>query len=112
MGIFGGVLGIAWAYVAAVWLTCVPMFVYCSHGTALRLVDLFGACVLPFVASLLAGVVVYFCNKSVELPATISVLSKGIFITGVVFVSSFFHLRTRRLIVAFWLRVLAKKTLS
>ncbi|PMO94264.1 hypothetical protein BCS98_04930 [Vibrio breoganii] len=58
-GINWGALGVAWSYVLSEWLLFIPMQIYVSRKTKIRITDIMTACSIPLLSSILFIVIHY-----------------------------------------------------
>ena len=64
IGVQWGAIGVAWSYVAVIYLSLIPLLVSTYHGTALKLLDFFNSISLPAIVSLTAlGITFYYCQR-------------------------------------------------
>ncbi|MDH5548242.1 MAG: lipopolysaccharide biosynthesis protein, partial [Gammaproteobacteria bacterium] len=52
IGVYWGVLGVAWSYACSIWVFLIPMQFYCSKGTSVRGLDIARAAKIPFLLSI------------------------------------------------------------
>lgn len=79
IGIRWGIEGVAWSYAGSIWLSLVPMQLYCSRGTSVRLADMFLA---ARGAVLLSGLLLLcgWCVRSISVAQGLSSLQTMLFI--------------------------------
>jgi PST family polysaccharide transporter len=100
VGIFWGVLGLIWAYVIAEWVLFIPMHAYSLRGTSIHLSDLFLACAIPCVFSLMSGfVVILFSDQFGQIAYLYSVAIKGSIVFLGTLMPFFLSSSNRRLII-------------